>query len=85
MAQVGVQAVAVQNRKVVNPNALLKEIGVSSDDINSLKWNTDSEDADHSGYSSDYEHTMAFLKQFQNLDDTFRKEAALDDKRIQSN
>ncbi len=77
MAQVGVQAVAVQSRNVVSPSALLEKIGVSSDDIDSLKWMDDSEEANS-------EDTMTFLKQFQNLDDAFRKEAAVDDKRILS-
>ena len=75
MAQVGVQAVAVQNRKVVNPSTLLEKIGVPSDDIDSLKWKED---------DSDGKDAMTFLKQFQNLDDAFRKEAAVDDKRILS-
>lgn len=75
MAQVGVQAVAVQNRKVVIPSALLEKIGVPSDDIDSLKWKDD---------DSDDKDEMTFLKQFQNLDDAFRKEAAVDDTRILS-
>lgn len=85
MAQVGVQAVAVQNRKVVNPSSLLEKIGVSSDDIDSLKWKDDSEETDISGYNSGSEDAITFLKQFQNLDDALRKDAAVDDKRIRSN
>ena len=84
MAQVWVQAVAVQNRKVVNPSTLLETIGVSGDVVDSLLWK-DIDDED--GASADYEDddAMTFLKRFQDLDVAFRKEAAADDERLLSN
>ena len=79
MAQIAVQAVAVQNRKVVPPSELLETIGVSDDTVDSLLWKDDDDAKD--GNEND---PMYFLKQFKDLDLAFRKEAAADDVKLLS-
>lgn len=80
MAQVWVQAVAVQNRKVVLPSTLLETIGVSDEVIDSLLWKEDDNDND----SEVGPDSKSFLKNFKDLDVAFRKEAAADDERLLS-
>lgn len=80
MAQVWVQAVAVQNRKVVLPSTLLETIGVSDEVIDSLLWKED----DDENYIDDGYDSMSFFKHFKDLDIAFRKEAAVDDERLLS-
>lgn len=82
MAQVWVQAVAVQNRKVVPPSKLLERIGVSGDIVDSLLWKDEEEDDDSA--DNDGNDAMAFLRRFKDLDVAFRQEAAADDERLLS-
>lgn len=76
------QAVAVQNRKVVPPSKLLETIGVSGDVVDSLLWKDEKVDDDSA--SNDGNDTTAFLKRFKDLDVAFRLEAATDDDRLLS-
>lgn len=84
MAQVWVQAVAVQNRKVVPPSTLLETIGVSDEVVESLLWKDDDDDDDDANGTSSENGSISFLKQFKNLDIAFREEAAADDKKLLS-
>lgn len=76
------QAVAVQNRKVVPPSKLLERIGVSGDIVDSLLWKDEEEDDDSA--DNDGNDAMAFLRRFKDLDVAFRQEAAADDERLLS-
>jgi len=79
LAQVLIQAAAVQNYKIVPPTTMLEVIGVPEDITNSLLWkgetiiNNDNE-KDEDG--------MLLSQRFKELDETFRKEATADDKRL---
>jgi len=96
MAQVLLQAVAVQNRKVAPPITLLEAAGVSEDAADSLMWkdgdsaskhNDNNADADADAIDDvddDVDDAMSFLQRFKDLDVAFRKEAAADDERLLS-
>ena len=79
LAQVLVQAVAVQNRKVVPPSTMLDAIGVPGDVAESLMW-----EDDDSKDNANKDEAVFFLQRFKDLDVAFRKEATADDERLLS-
>jgi len=79
LAQVLVQAVAVKNRKVLPPSAMLEAIGVSEDVVDSLRWNSEEGERSKDGDDDD---GMAFIQRFKEMDEAFREEAASDDERL---
>jgi YbgC/YbaW family acyl-CoA thioester hydrolase len=91
LAQVLVQAVAVQNRKVVPPSTMLAAIGVPGDVVDSLLWKEDASkdsannDNDNNGNDNgNKDDAVLFLQRFKDLDEAFRKEATADDERLLS-
>jgi len=89
MSQVLVQAVVVQNRKILPPKIMLDTMGVPNEIIDSLllkddtdNINTDTKTNDNNN-DNDNDATN-FLKRFKDLDDAFRVEANADDKRLLS-
>mmetsp|Transcript_9388 Transcript_9388/g.21491 ORF Transcript_9388/g.21491 Transcript_9388/m.21491 type:complete len:184 (+) Transcript_9388:1170-1721(+) len=83
MAQVLVQAVAVRNRKVVDPRTVLDAVGVPGETVDSLLWEHDN-DAKGDNDNDDTANTMGFMQRFKDLDTAFREEANADDKRLLS-
>jgi len=79
MAQVLVQAVAVQNRKVVPPSTILEAIGIPEDVVGSLLWK---EDTATNNDGEEKEDELSYLQRFKELDEAFRKEATADDERL---
>jgi YbgC/YbaW family acyl-CoA thioester hydrolase len=77
LAQVLVQAVVVQNRKVVPPSTMLDAIGVPGDVAESLLWKDDA-----SKDNANRDEAVFFLQRFKDLDEAFRKEATADDERL---
>ena len=100
LAQVIVQAVVTQNRKVIPPKQVLEDMGLSNDSINSLLLlnnnnylqsdNDDKEDNDDKNDNDDNdnddkEDDGLLLKRFEELDQSFREDATNDDKQLLEN
>jgi len=88
LAQVLVQAVIVQNRKVIPPSNMLSWVGVPKEMADALVWKetiaNSEDDDDDDAAATNNNNSMSLLKQFKNLDEAFRKEASLDDERLVS-
>ena len=87
MSQVLVQAVVVQNRKILPPKIMLDTMGVPTEIIDSLLLKDDTDNIDTATKTNDNNNdndATSFLKRFKDLDDAFRDEANADDKRLLS-
>ena len=93
LAQVLVQAVVTQNRKVIQPKQVLENMGLSNDIINSLLLlNNNSNnpslledngmDDDNDDDNDDDDGDCLLLKRFEELDKSFRVDATNDDKQL---